>query len=399
MSALGSNVRTAAVAAPRGALYSPAVPDPARLVPALLAWFSRAARDVPWRHTADPYAIWISEVMLQQTQVATVVPYWTRWMRELPDLDSLAAADPDRVLKLWEGLGYYSRARNLQAAARRIVAEHRGVFPRDPKAVLALPGIGPYTAGAIGSLAFNHPLPAVDGNVIRVLARVTGTRQNVTLPAVRKRLHTLATRLVEAAGHGPSHPPAVRPPAPHVRRLVTHPCGAWNEALMELGALVCTPRQPRCDACPWRDLCVARARGWTASIPRQGPRPVSKARHVVALLCLRQGRLLARRRPPGAVNAGLWELPNLESAARLDPTLVARELFGDAVGGITPALRLRHAITTHRIELEVHRVTLRPGSRLTAGTGTWLTPAQAAARPFTGAHRRVLDRLLPRTDA
>ena len=169
------------------------------LVPSLLDWFATAARDLPWRRTLDPYAIWVSEIMLQQTQVKTVIPYWERWMRELPDIAALAAAPEQRVLKLWEGLGYYTRVRNLQKAAQQIVAEHAGQFPRDFDAVLALPGVGRYTAGAITSIAFNAPAPILDGNVIRVLTRLFDIRENPRDKPTNDLLWHLATQLVQAA--------------------------------------------------------------------------------------------------------------------------------------------------------------------------------------------------------
>jgi A/G-specific adenine glycosylase len=163
--------------------------SPARLVPLLLAWYGVHARDLPWRRTTDPYAIWISEIMLQQTQVATVIPYWTRWMRALPTVQALARARPERVLKLWEGLGYYRRARNLQAAARLIRDRHAGMFPESQEAILELPGIGRYTAGAIGSIAFNLPTPILDGNIVRVLTRLHGIRPYASM--ARNTRHSL----------------------------------------------------------------------------------------------------------------------------------------------------------------------------------------------------------------
>src|SRR5690349_4448454 len=196
-----------------------------KIVQALLAWFAANARELPWRRTKDPYAIHVSEIMLQQTQVKTVIPYWERWMRELPTIEALAKAKPDRVLKLWEGLGYYSRARNLQKAAQLILAGHDGVFPGDLEKILGLPGIGPYTAGAISSIAFGLPAPIVDGNVTRVLARYLGIRGDPKSRETKNALWEAAGRLVNAAHD-------------------LNACGDFNEALMELGATVCLPHQP-----------------------------------------------------------------------------------------------------------------------------------------------------------
>jgi len=190
------------------------------IVASLLDWFVGGARDLPWRRTLDPYAIWISEIMLQQTQVKTVIPYWDRWLRELPDVAALAAAPSEKVLKLWEGLGYYTRARNLQKAAQQIVAKHKGAFPADFDDILALPGIGRYTAGAISSIAFNQAAPILDGNVIRVLTRLFGPRDNPREKVANARLWNLAEQLVEAA----ETPPCRRAPliCRLCRELVRH---------------------------------------------------------------------------------------------------------------------------------------------------------------------------------
>src|SRR5690242_15502981 len=212
-----------------------------KLVATLLRWFAANARDLPWRCTRDPYAIWVSEIMLQQTQVKTVIPYWEHWLRELPTIKAVAKASPDKIHKLWEGLGYYSRARNLHQAARQIVGKNGGKFPENFDDVLALPGIGRYTAGAICSIAYNQPTPILDGNVIRVLTRVFGMRGDPREKRRNAKLWQMATRLVEAA-------------APNS-------CSELNQSLMELGALICTPRNPRCAECPVSRDCIALRRG------------------------------------------------------------------------------------------------------------------------------------------
>ena len=215
------------------------------LVHALLDWFATAARDLPWRRTTNAYAVWVSEIMLQQTQVKTVWPFWERWMRELPTVAALAAARPERVLKLWEGLGYYTRARNLQRAAQLIVARPGGEFPTQFDEMLALPGIGRYTAGAIGSIAFNQPAPILDGNVMRVLTRLFALTGNPREKETNARLWQLAEQLVRAAA-------AVdfKSQISNLKFPLAGPCSALNQALMELGALVCTPRSPQCPRCP-----------------------------------------------------------------------------------------------------------------------------------------------------
>ena len=264
-----------------------------KLVPLLLNWFSANARDLPWRRTRDPYAIWVSEIMLQQTQVKTVIPYWERWLRELPTLKAVANASPDKIHKLWEGLGYYTRARNLQKAARQIVAQQsadsksrrrRGneaqtskkietphvvsyKFPENFDDVLALPGIGRYTAGAICSIAFNQPTPILDGNVIRVLTRIFGIAENPKEKETNARLWKLAAELVATAvkHHTPrsSRREEAHSEIGNRQSLLTSAatktgnCSALNQSLMELGALVCTPRNPQCAICPAKKLCVA----------------------------------------------------------------------------------------------------------------------------------------------
>lgn len=369
------------------------LPEAEALVSPLLTWFAGHARDLPWRHTRDPYAIWVSEVMLQQTQVATVIPYWERWLRTFPDVAALARAPLDRVLKLWEGLGYYTRARNLHRAARILCREHRGQFPREFAAVRALPGVGRYTAGAICSLAFNQPTPVLDGNVARVLTRVFGIRTASDHAPTRHRLWSLAEALVRAASE--QVPPGLRRRRTwRARRAVENPCGALNEALMELGATVCTPRQPRCPACPWADCCVARALGRTDLVPRR-PRPAASApRRVLAWVCERDGRLLLRRRPARGVNAELWEFPNAEAAARTAPLRAARAGLGPAVRRVSPWLTERYTITTRRYRLEVYRVEL-DGQPLRPPAGCrWVSRNELKQLALPAVHRRVANRLL-----
>ena len=206
-----------------------------RLAGKIIAWFAKNARDLPWRRIRDPYAIWISEIMLQQTQIKTVIPYWERWMKHLPTVTSLATADDQHVLKLWEGLGYYTRARNLQKAARLICEKHSAIFPRAFDDILALPGVGRYTAGAIASIAYGDLAPIIDGNVIRVLSRQFVLEGDPKSPANQTRLWNLSTQLVTAS-NSPS---------------------ALNQGLMELGATICTPREPQCPGCPIRRTCAA----------------------------------------------------------------------------------------------------------------------------------------------
>jgi len=361
---------------------------PAELVPPLLAWFATNARDLPWRRTLDPYAVWVSEIMLQQTQVKTVIPYYERWMKELPEIAALARASSERIHKLWEGLGYYTRVRNMQKAARVIVEKHGGGFPTNFDEVLALPGIGRYTAGAICSIAFNQPAPILDGNVIRVLTRLFGIRENAREKETNARLWKLAEELVQAA--------SLRPSIFDVRPSSSGPCSALNQALMELGALICTPRQPRCEACPLAKRCVARRDDLTEELPDLGQRAPSTARRFVACVLEREGTFLARQRPAGVVNAHLWEFPNTEVAPDAGDASARRLLeseLGVTLLSIAPFTSVKHTITRYRIQLDVFRSTLSeagPG----AGAGEWIKPSKLRQLPFTSAHRKVLLQLL-----
>ncbi|MBE7502842.1 MAG: A/G-specific adenine glycosylase [Verrucomicrobiales bacterium] len=363
------------------------------MVGSLLSWFAAQARDLPWRRTHDPYAIWVSEVMLQQTQVTTVIPYWERWMREWPDVRALAEAPLDRVLKLWEGLGYYRRARNLHGAAGRLVREREGRFPRSFEDILALPGVGRYTAGAICSLAFNHPTPVVDGNVTRVLARVLGLRQNVQRPATQRRLWTVAGELVEAARDWRSPGSWGGATGWRRRRVKERPCGALNEALMELGAVVCVPQNPRCELCPLRKACVAHRLGLSRRLPVKGRSARTSERREYVFVCERQGRWLVRQRPAGVVNEHLWEFPGLAQDGHASPLAAAQALLGTGIREVRPWMTVRQSITRHRYVLAVCRVQLGRGERGTASGGRWLSRAACEERAFSAGHRKILQRL------
>ena len=342
------------------------------LLTPLLSWFAKHARDLPWRRTRDPYAIWISEIMLQQTQVKTVIPYWERWMRALPDIASLAAADPGRVLKLWEGLGYYTRARNLQKAAKVIMHEHAGLFPRRFEDVFALPGVGRYTAGAICSIAFHEPRPILDGNVIRVLTRLFGIVEDPRERTTNEKLWSFAGQLVQAAG--------------------SRHCSSLNQSLMELGALICTPRQPDCEACPMRRRCVAFRSGRVAQLPNTGPRAASRPRHVFAFVFQHGEEYFVRQRPAGAVNACLWEFPGADvRGAEANPLEILQKQFRLRAKVLKPLPIVRHSIMHYRIKLEafVLRIGRRDARRLDGGR--WLSRAALEQLAFPSAHRKLLD--------
>ncbi len=256
------------------------------LAQVLCAWFGREARDLPFRATRDPYRIWLAEVILQQTRMEAGLAYYERFVRAFPTVRALAAASEEQVLKLWEGLGYYNRARNLQAAARQVAASNGGRLPRTAAAWRRLPGVGPYTAGAVASIAFGEPVPAVDGNVKRVLARLFAVDAPLGTARADRAFWALAARLV------PEDDP-----------------GAWNQALMELGARVCTPRSPGCAQCPASRLCRAKRTRRVDRLPVVAARRATPHRTVVAAAIRRRGRYLVGKRRPGGMLAGLWEFP------------------------------------------------------------------------------------------
>ncbi len=361
----------------------------AGVVLALLDWFSSNARALPWRRTRDPYAVWVSEIMLQQTQVKTVLPYWIRWMRELPTIRSLACADLGRIHKLWEGLGYYSRVRNMQKAARLIVGQYRGEFPQSFEAILSLPGIGPYTAGAMCSIAFNQPRAILDGNVIRVLTRLWGISGHPRDKATNAQLWRLSSELVEAAailgrsGAGSG-------------RKSGQTCSAFNQALMELGALVCKPREPLCAVCPVRVHCVAYRTGQVEQLPNLGRRPTRTARRFIAFIAQHRGRYLVRQRPAGAVNGHLWEFPNVEVGPNDEinsrkVSSLGRRHFNLTVARPRPFRTINHTITRYRIALEAFQGNA-PGSHCSRGH-QWLTLEEIDKLPFTSAHRKLVSQL------
>lgn len=340
----------------------------------LCAWFALHKRDLPWRRSRDPYEIWISEAMLQQTQVARVREYWARFLERFPTVDALADADDDALMAAWSGLGYYRRAKALREAARVIASECGGRFPERLDEALALPGVGPYTAGAVLSIAYGLSEPLVDGNVERVLARVFELEHPAGSSPLRRRAWALAAELV------PPDAPADDPRAPDGP-------GAFNQALMELGATLCTPRRPKCLVCPWARRCRARAKGRESALPMPRVRPKSIDVEIEIALALGRDRVLLRRRPNTGRMAGLFEFPTREVASEhLWPQAwphadleTGDELF-----------RLRHGITRHRIEARVLRADLwKP---LPVGDDAdlfWLPIASLSTRPLTGLTRKV----------
>ena len=308
-------------------------PLPPTAVPLLLDWYRQNRRDLPWRESQDPYRVLVSEIMLQQTRAETVKPYFRRFLATLPTVEALAEADEPTLLKLWEGLGYYSRVRNLQKAARAVMEKHSGTIPADFDALLALPGVGRYTAGAVASIAFGIPVPAVDGNVLRVLARLTGDDTDILSPAAKKTAEATLAPLVP-----------------------TDAAGDFTQSLIELGALVCTPGEPKCGDCPLHLLCAAHREGRESELPVRLAKTKRRveARTVLVIRCT-EGQTTAeptefaeptkialRKRPAEGLLGGLYEFPCMDGHA--DPEAVEKRLtaLGLTVTSVTPLPPAKH---------------------------------------------------------
>lgn len=337
----------------------------ARLREGLLSWYAGAKRDLPWRRTADPYAIWISEAMLQQTRVETVIAYWERFLEALPTVRDLALAEEEQVLALWSGLGYYRRARSLHAAAREIESSHAGVFPRDHAEALGLPGVGPYTAAAVLSIAYDAPLPLVDGNVERVFARHFLFEEPVGSPVLKRETWSLAGSLVPRAG-----------------------AGTWNQALMELGATICTPRAPRCGSCPWSSSCLARSVGRAEELPTPKPKPALRDVELELAWIKEGARLLLERRPAEGRMGGMWQLPTRE----LTETELFPNRFGAHLGLGEELGSLRHGITTYRIQ---GRILMGHAPSQLPENWAWFPPSRLLEVPLTGMTKKALRKLQP----
>ncbi len=356
-----------------GALRNGLPAQPGAVRRALLTWYRRERRDLPWRRTRDPWAIWVSETMLQQTRVETVIPYYERFLARYPTVEALADSDADELMQHWAGLGYYSRARNLQAAAAQVVRDHAGRVPDDVEALRALPGVGRYTAGALASIAFDRPEPIVDGNVARVLARLLDLDLEITSPEAQRRLWEQASAL--ARGRSP---------------------GDLNQALMELGALVCTPRSPDCAHCPLRRQCRGLAAGRAAELPRKAPKAAPRAVEAVAVLLARGGRYLAVRRPPRGLLGGLWELPGGELARGERPAAGLARALRERVG-LEPLRAKRlgavsHGFTHRSLRLHVFRATASSGRvrRRDADAHRWLSRASLEGLPLSKLAKKAL---------
>nr|WP_018663856.1 A/G-specific adenine glycosylase [Heyndrickxia acidiproducens] len=292
----------------------------------LISWFEREQRELPWRRDHDPYKVWVSEIMLQQTRVDTVIPYFQRFMEQFPTLEALAEADEDQVLKAWEGLGYYSRVRNLHSAVKEVQAHYGGTVPDTPEKITKLKGVGPYTAGAILSIAYGLPEPAVDGNVMRVLSRILLIEEDIARPSARK--------IFEAA----------------VRRMIPDDNPSFfNQALMELGALVCTPKSPACLLCPVREHCGAFAEGVTAELPIKSKNKKQK-QHQLAAAVLKDedGKILIHKRPNEGLLANMWEFIQVEAGAIIPAEKVLADFLAEDYG-ITAEIEPSYFTEIHHV--------------------------------------------------
>jgi len=352
------------------------LPDSAwrqRLRRSLLAWFARHARDLPWRRSRDPYRVWVSEIMLQQTQVATVEPYFERFVERFPDVASLAAAREDVVLRLWEGLGYYRRARQLHAAAKKIVAEYGRVFPRDFDAVLDLPGVGRYTAGAVCSIAYDDRKPILEANSIRVLSRLSGYRDDPLGSRGQEYLWELAELI-----------------------LPRKDVGRFNQAVMELGSKVCLPKSPQCEKCPVVRLCAAYDQGLQEKVPLPKRRTKYEDVHEAAVVVASDGKVLIRQCGPEERWAGLWDFPRLaidgKNGTSIDLQLTdgVRRLTGCEIELGGKLTTLRHGVTRFRITLDCYQATLTNGaSKKRSATQRWLSLKSLEDVPLSVTGRKI----------
>jgi len=343
-----------------------------RLQDKLLAWYARARRDLPWRRTRDPYAIWVSEVMLQQTRTETVLPYYERFLSTYPSVHALAEAPLEDVLRLWSGLGYYRRARMLHAAARDVEVSRGGTLPRTAAELLGIEGIGRYTAGAVASIAWGEAVPVVDGNVARVLSRLFAIDADLH-EGTERRLWDIAASLV-----------------------VPRDPSSWNQALMELGATVCAPRHPRCSSCPLETECDARARGLAEELPRAKKKKAPKLVRRVGFVLWSKGRLWLGRRPEDGLFGGMWEPPHADAR---DAGAAGRELVAKTRGRVKEAGTVTHLLSHRRIEMTIYAgraerllTTELRGHLRDYDALAWLHEEELGQRPLTSLARKVLAR-------
>lgn len=340
----------------------------------LLSWYEENHRDLPWRKSRDPYLIWVSETMLQQTRVDTVIPYFERFIEQFPTLDALAEADEEQVLKAWEGLGYYSRAKNLQTAVREVKEKYGGRVPHDEDEIASLKGVGPYTAGAILSIAYNKPVPAVDGNVMRVLSRIFFIEEDIAKSKTKKTVEKLARKLI------PRNQPS-----------------DFNQALMELGAMICTPRSPACLLCPVQEQCRALEEGVQNELPlkakKKAPKPVNMA---VAVITNGKGSFLIHRRPNKGLLAGLWEFPTCETLHGVEyeqlQNFVREKYDPSAVIDDEMIMEFSHVFSHIKWNLSVYRGRLNK-SKIEHRNALFVSAQHLKDYPFSVSHKKIIERV------
>ncbi|MBI3802648.1 MAG: A/G-specific adenine glycosylase [Nitrospirae bacterium] len=336
----------------------------------LLKWYRAHGRDLPWRRTSDPYAVWVSEIMLQQTQVATVLPYYDRFLTLFPTLRALAASPPDKVLKAWEGLGYYARARHLQRAAKEIVARHGGTFPESFEEILSLPGIGRSTAGAIATIALGQRHPILDGNVKRVLCRYFCIEEDPKKKEVEEALWRYSEALLPQKG------------ADH-----------YTQAIMDLGATVCTPTAPRCPICPVKDSCGAFEKGLQDRLPVRSRPKLIPHRDYIAGVVTRGDRVLIRKRPAKGLLGGMWEFPGGEiTGEQIDrgAKAVLRQEIPWRVSTWTPLAKIRHTFTHFKMTLHVFSGAVTGKGGKEEGDLKWVLLDRLSEYPFSSAQQKIL---------
>ncbi|SET10602.1 A/G-specific DNA-adenine glycosylase [Natronincola peptidivorans] len=342
-----------------------------KLQQSLIEWYEKNHRKLPWRETKNPYYIWISEVMLQQTRVDTVIDYYHRFIQKFPTIKDLAEAEEEVVLKAWEGLGYYSRGRRIHLAAKIIMDQHDGRIPERYEAILALPGIGPYTAGAIASIAFQQPVPAVDGNVMRVFSRVFHLQEDITLMRTQKHMQQIGEKVV--SHRNPSF---------------------FNQGLMELGALICTPNFPKCLACPLLQLCKARALGVQEKVPVKQKKPKQKERVMEMALIYKKDKILITKRPKEGLLGDLWGLPGIEQEKDLKAgrsiELELLETYAIKVSNINYLLKKNHVFTHIKWHMLLYEMKLEEEKEIDYPEIKWVNKNQLKLYPLPTAFKKMI---------
>ena len=336
-----------------------------KLPSALLPWYKRAHRDLPWRQTREPYRVWLSEIMLQQTRVEAVKGYYARFLEALPTVEALANCDDEQLHKLWEGLGYYSRVRNLKKAAQEIVSKYAGVFPKTYDQVLALPGIGEYTAGAVCSICFNAPTPAVDGNVLRVASRILDDATPIDLPAQKKKIQLALQEIYPAQA------------------------GDFTQALMELGATVCGPnKKPDCENCPCKAFCLGYARGTAEQLPVKSPKKDRRTEEKTVFIFRCDGKYALKKREDTGLLAGLWQFPDVPGKLSLEQALDAARSFGLKIVDVRRQLERSHIFTHIRWDMTGYYLDVEAS----AGDFVWMTAEEITAKAaLPTAYRQFWD--------